>query len=503
MGGLATAAMTAATTSAAATAYPVNPYPATAVPGAAERHMLNRMGSGYSRASWVGMRAAGGVQAWFERQLEPASVTESSLAKELGSWFPRLVSTPEQRYAANDSGAYGAWEFARDHGNWTMLRRMYSSRQVAETMTDFWNNHLHVPLHGHRGWIYRWDYERTIRRHALGRFEDLLLATSLHPAMLGYLDNWRSIRNAPNENHGRELLELHTVGRDSGYTEEMVKHSARILSGWTLGTEGPLVAYYDPNKHTTGPVQVLGFSDANASPNGAALAERYLRYLANHPATAQMVARRLAVRFVSDTPSDALVQHLARVFTDSGTDISATLRALVATTEFRASAGQKVRTPVDDLVATVRVLGVVASRPTGSASFAQTIAYLHQGMLVYQWPRPDGAPETNPDWASASRMLSSFRMHWVLAGGYHPKEDVRYRSPGWWLPQSQLRLDRYVDHMCRMLLGRPSTSLHLQVVCQATGRGPAETVTSTHPVVNWMFPRLVSALLDTPDHMTR
>jgi len=283
----------------------------------------------------------------------------------------------------------------------------------------------------------------------------------------------------------------------------MVKDSAKILSGWTVDEKATWKAYYDPARHTTGPVQVLGFTDPNAVTDAPDLAVRYLKYLANHPATARTVARRLAVRFVSDNPSDALVTHLATVFTESGTDIAATLKALVATSEFAASAGQKVRTPVDDLVATCRVLGVNAVKPPVGAGFAHEIAYLPRSMLLYQWPRPDGAPETNADWASASRMLSSFRMHWLLAGGYYPTRAVRYRAYASWLPVPRIRLDRYVDHVCRMLLGRRSTARDLKAVCQATGRGPHEVVTRQHPFARHLFVRMAAALLDSPDHMSR
>jgi uncharacterized protein (DUF1800 family) len=487
----------------AGTTYAPNPYVRTAVPTADERLMLNRLGCGWSRATWLQMRAQGGAQAWFERQLSPDSVPESAKATSLSSWFPRLADGPAARYSRHQAKTYQAWQYARDHGNWTTLRRMYSERQLLETMSDFWNNHLHVPLNVNQSFALRGDYDQTIRTHALGRFEDLLLATSLHPAMLVYLDNWKSVRNAPNENQGRELLELHTVGRTSGYTEQMVKDSAKILSGWTVGVDGSWQAYYDTAKHTTGTVQVLGFTDPNTAADGAEMSRRYLRYLANHPATARVVARRLAVRFVSDTPSDALVAHLADVFTASGTDISATLRALVATDEFARSAGKKVRTPVDDLVATCRALDVQALAPTGLASFANAIAWMPRTLLLYQWPRPDGAPETNADWCSVSRMLSSFRFHWSLAGGYYPTNAVKYRPPASWLPQSRIRADQYIDHLCRVLLGRPSTALDVKAVCQATGRTPTEYVTIDHPLARYLFVRMAAALLDSPDHLSR
>ena len=482
--------------------YAVHPYPATPVPTAFERHVLNRMGCGYSRATWQQLRGLGGAAQWLESQLDPTSVPESALVDSLGGWFPHLADNPSSRWANNSSKSYEAWKYARDLGNHTALRRMYSTRQVLETMADFWNNHLHVPVNVNHSFTLRWDYDQTIRTHALGRFEDLLVACSLHPAMLLYLNNAQSVRGAPNENQGRELLELHTLGRTSGYTEQMVKDSAKILSGYTVD-ESSWTARYDSGRHTTSAVQVLGFADPNDAADGSGLTMRYLRYLANHPATARMVATRLAVRFVSDAPSAALVDHLAGVFTDTGTDIAATLRALVATDEFAASAGAKVRTPVDDLVATVRVLGVTATAPRDDASFATAIAYLPRSMLLYSWPRPDGAPETNADWASGARMLASFRMHWLLAGGYYPHTGVRYRSSHSWLPRSGIRVDQYVDHVARMLLGRGSTALEVKAVCQATGRGPAEPVTSRHPLTSYLFVRMAIVLLDSPDHMSR
>src|SRR6195952_3339304 len=157
---------------------------------------------------------------------------------------------------------------------------MSSERSVLETMTDFWSSHLHIPIGHDYAWVYRFDYDATIRQHALGTFEDLLVACSLHPAMRVYLDNWKSVRNAPNENQGRELLELHTVGRDAGYTEDMVKSSAKILSGYAVdwGTGKTFTPLYDPAKHTTGAVSVLGFSHANTSTDGQAVATAYLKY---------------------------------------------------------------------------------------------------------------------------------------------------------------------------------------------------------------------------------
>lgn len=486
-----------------APSYRVNPYRKTRVPSRADLHVMNRLGVGYSRETWAQMRRAGGSRKWLEQQMRPSSIPESPLAKAVDSWFPQRRHSPATRWDNHVSGRHEGWEYGRDLGAYTMLKRMYSNRPVLETMVDFWSDHFHISSNGDLAWVWRDSYDEAIRQHAFGRFDQLLEAVTLHPAMLVFLDNRLSVRGAPNENHGRELLELHTVGRSSGYTEEMVKDSAKILSGFTVDVRGSWKAYYDPSRHTTGRVRVLGFSHANQRPDGSEVAKAYLRYLAHHPATARTIARKLAVRFVSDTPSAGLVNHLASVFTRSGTDIKAVLRALVAHKEFRASAGKKVRTPIDDMVHTARVLGVRAAKPTTDQSFATAIAYAHGGDQLYSWPRPDGAPLDNASWSSASRMLSSFKMHWNLAGGWWPNQRVAYRSPKSWLPQRRIRFDQYVDHLCRMVHGRGSTPQMLKAAVQATGIRPGEVITRDHAVADWMFVRLITVLLDSPTHMSR
>lgn len=488
---------------AASTEYRTRRYGPTSVPTRFERHMMDRLGCGYSRATFAQMRRAGGPMAWFEQQLDPASVREPKIIAAIDSWFPDLEESMERKWRRNKSGSKPGWKYGVDFGNWTMLRRMHSNRQLLENMVGFWSDHLHVPAFAERAWIGRKDMDTLIRRHALGRFDKLLVQVTLSPSMLVYLDNYRSVRKAPNENHGRELLELHTVGPGSGYTEEMVKDSAVILSGWTVHAFTRWSRYYSRKRHRTGRVRVLGFSRRNASSNGKKMSRAYLRYLARHPATARNIARKLATHFVSDTPSEALVEHLAKVYRDSGTDITATLRALVAHPEFRTSYGAKVRTPVEDLVATARVLQTKPSRPVHGKSFARAITYVHGGDRLYSWPRPDGAPHINSVWCSASRMLSSYRMHWQLAGGYYPRSAVRYRKHTFWLPKSRIRFDRFVDHLSRMVLGQKSTPLILQAACEATGMKPGTKVHARHRVLRHDFVKLMAALLDSPIHMTR
>jgi uncharacterized protein (DUF1800 family) len=480
-------------------------YDATPVPTARELHLLNRMGCGFTPASFAQLRGAGDELQWFERQLDHTSVPESATADEVVGWFPRLQDAPDQIWRNDRNDVQSNWEYARDLGNYSMLRRIYSTRTVHESMVEFWSNHFHIDAQHFPGFTQRPAYDATIREHALGTFEELLVAAALHPAMLMFLDNWKSVRNAPNENQGRELLELHTVGAAAGYTEQMVKDSAKLLSGHTV-RENTWTAYYEPNRHTTGQVQVLGFSRPNAVADDPDLAADYLRYLAHHPATAQRIARKLALRFVSDEPSDALVDRVADAFLTSGTDIKATLRALVGSDEFWASAGRKVRTPID-VVATCRVIQVQADAPLNLSSFAHELSWTLGSTLVYQWPRPDGAPDRAAVWASTTRMLNSWQMHWNMAGGWWPNGQATYQRPVAFLPQpallSGIRFDELVDHLSRVVLGRRSTNKLLKAACQGCDVAPDETVTTTHEVMSWKFVRLLAVLLDTPAHMSR
>ncbi len=473
------------------------------VPSDRERMVMARMGTGFSQKTWAQMQAAGSAGRWFRAQLQPELVEEGARAEALPGWFPDLDHSPLQQVTNNEDGTKYAWQYARDLAAVTILRRAYSNRPVLEMMTDFWSNHLHIPSDADLPWMWRTSYDALLRGHALGTFEDLLREATLHPAMLLYLDTFRSRRASPNENHGRELLELHTVGRDGGYTEAMVKDAARILSGWSVRAWTTWERFYEPRYHATGPVSVLGFEHPNAAADGQEVTVSFLKHLAHHPATAATLARRLAVKFVSDDPSAALVQQLADVYLANGTAIGPVLEALVASAEFKAAAGMKVRTPVEDLVATIRVLDVRADAPTDDDDYARALPWVHGSVQVYQWPMPDGAPEDNAAWSTTSRMLSSFEMHWSQTAGWWPSNGARYRSTTYWVPREPLRLDAYVDHLSRTFFGIPAPDWLVRTAVQATGLRAREVVSRDHAVADWLGVRLIGALLDTPLHMTR
>lgn len=484
--------------------YTPRPYRRTTIPSAATLHGLRRFTSGYTPALRNQVTAAGGFGAWFNRQL--ADAYDDNVYVQTARWWPSINASPATVWQRHKDEVEELWRADANYQCWALVRRYGSQRQVREVMAEFWEHHLHVPATGEVG-PFRSSYGKTVRTHALGRFDELLPAAITHPAMAVYLDNANSSKSAPNENLGRELLELHTVGRGE-YGEDDVKNSARILTGYRVGLWSDWAFSYDPAKHWTGPVQVMGFAHANSDPDGRAALTAYLKYLAHHPATARRIALKLARRFVSDTPPDALVTRLAQVYLANGTAIRPVLKALVASSEFGASRGRKVRTPPEDVVATWRAVGARFTAPprtSDDSSGGNAILWQSQsiGLTPFGWQRPDGRPDTAADWGSTSRFLASLDVHFTMAGGWWPKVGTGYRSAVSWLPQRRIRFDELVDHVARSVHGAGSTALLLQVACEATGCRPSEVISSTHRIVRWEWARLLTVFLDSPTHMTR
>ena len=469
-----------------------------------DRHLVGRFSYGVTPALAKQVRAQGGAQQWFDRQLHPSRVHDAA-GDALHSWFPHLKWSPAKVAEENDSGRVGGWEVMSDYQNSLLLRRMRSQRQVLETMAEFWENHFNVPVSADGVYTWRVRYGNLIRARALSSFESLLQGVSVHPAMGMYLGNAVSDKDHPNENQGRELLELHTVGLGAGYSEKMVVDSARILTGWQVDMWGTWDAGYNEIAHSTGKVRVLGFHSKNHSEDGKQVTRDYLHYLAHHPATAQHIAGKLALAFVSDSPSQALVNRLARVYLQHGTQIKPVLSALVASKEFRHSVGDKIRDPENDLVATYRLMNVHVAKPNDADRAAHQLIWQAStmGMMPMSWPAPNGQPIVGAAWASPSRVMGSMSTHLGMSGGWWPNQGIHYPARTSWLPKPTTRFDHLVDAMSQRILHRHASDT-LQKACrQAVGYAAHEPITKDHPVMQWLFPQLLTTFFDSPDFLRR
>jgi len=326
-----------------------------------------------------------------------------------------------------------------------ILRATYSERQLQEALVDFWTNHFNV--YANKG-ADRWllvSYDRdTIRPHTLGKFKDLLRATAQSPAMLFYLDNYQSVspqggrdagrmrpsqrmRRGINENYARELMELHTLGVEGGYTQKDVQEVARCFTGWTIfaprgnaammgGNETENLAragtfYFNARFHDDGEKVVLG----HRIPAGGGIrdGQMVLDILAKHPATAKFIAAKLARRFVADNPPPALVERISAAYMKSEGDIRTTLRALFASPEFNHSENYraKIKTPFELAVSAVRALG---GETNGGSALHGWIARM--GEPLYQYQAPTGYPDTAEHWVNTGALLERLNFALALAG---------------------------------------------------------------------------------------
>lgn len=362
-----------------------------------------------------------------------------------------------------------------------LARAVGSERQLDEVMTDFWENHFSVFAGKGVTRLFIPAYDRdVIRPHALGKFRDLLGAVAKSPAMLFYLDQWQSTvdslhpselamqasarrrgakrgrvlaparaakaKRGLNENYARELMELHTLGVDGGYTQHDVIEVARALTGWTMNPRQNAEFTFRPAIHDAGEKVVLG----HHLPAGRGIedGEEVLDILARDPHTAHFIARKLAVRFVSDDPPPALVERAAQTFLRTDGDIRETVRTIVTSPEFfsRAAYRSKVKSPFELVASSLRALG---AQPDTSMRSAQVVAFL--GQPIFGHRDPNGWPETGDAWMNSGAILNRINFGAALAGGRLPTASVAR-----WSQAEQMRSasrDEQVDAVVDAFLG--------------------------------------------------
>jgi uncharacterized protein (DUF1800 family) len=316
---------------------------------------------------------------------------------------------------------------SREAASRSLLRALYSPKQLQEQLTWFWMNHFNVYQGKQNLRAMVGDYEeRAIRPHALGKFRDLLTSTTQHPAMLRYLDNDQNARHRLNENYARELLELHTLGVNGGYSQRDVQELARVLTGVgvNLGTATPKLRpelqsryvrhglfEFNPARHDEGDKQLLG---QTVHAGGLAELKEVLDRLSRHSATAHFISSKLAVFFVSDEPPPALVERMAQTFLESDGDIAATLRTLFTSNEFAQSLGGKFKDPMHYLVSAVRL--AYDDKPvTNVAPMLNWLARM--GEPLYGHQTPDGYSMLQTAWSSPAQMVTRFEVARAIASG--------------------------------------------------------------------------------------
>jgi uncharacterized protein (DUF1800 family) len=384
----------------------------------ADFHLLSRAAFGPWPGDLERVRKMGRT-AWLEEQLHPERISDTA------------CDLRAERFESLYFSAGDAYEFRKpvlrdEITRHSLLRAIYSRRQLFEVMVEFWTDHLNIDLEkGDCIYLKPTDDREVIRKHALGNFHDLIRASVTSPAMLVYLDGKsnkirKGTDDKPNENYARELMELHTLGVNGGYTQHDILEAARCLSGWTFDPKrffaiNQSEPFFKPDWHDNGEKRVLG----RVIPAGGGEKDIDLLVAAvcEHPSTARYIATKLCHRFVSATAPAALVDRVAAEFTRTKGDIKAVLRALFASEEFAASRGQLLKRPFKFIVSAMRALGADTH---AEKSVIEPLNRMGHGL--FQYPTPDGYPDEETPWMGTLM----WRWNFALALGAQKIPGVKF-----------------------------------------------------------------------------
>lgn len=399
------------------------------------QHALSRLTFGARSGDAEAVKRMG-LDKWIDAQLHPERIVESvALTQRLAGLttlqlssreaaekfqLPLLAAAQAKQEAAQAKQKQkgkqknGPQVLIRELTEAKLYRAIYSERQLEEQLVDFWFNHFNVSVTKGAVRLLVTSYERdAIRPHVWGKFRDLLGATAAHPAMLFYLDNWqnsspdaRRLLKAKqaqgiNENYARELMELHTLGVDNGYTQEDIVNVARCFTGWTIlqprqGGE----FFFNPRMHDQKEKTVLGVKIA--ANGGQRDGEQVLDILARRPETAHFISLKLAQRFVADEPPAALVERMAKKFRETDGDIRAVVQAMIGSPEFFSEGARnaKVKTPFEFIVSAIRASGA----DPRAAQLGQKLVEL--GQPLYRKVEPTGYSTMAEEWINSSGLLA-------------------------------------------------------------------------------------------------
>ena len=520
-------------------------------------HVLNRLAFGPTPGDLERV-ARMGTPAWIAEQLHPERLalpsfladqlaalhTPNETQREMVQQYRDMqkaakeakqaeTASPDGKKPQTEEGAQRRQQVAQitvEAGDERLLQALNSPRQLQEVLVDFWFNHFNVFQGKGLDRVLVENYEReAIRPNVLGRFRTMLGATAKHPAMLFYLDNWLSVApgfqprrgggkqaSGLNENYAREVMELHTLGVDGGYTQQDVTELARILTGWTMLPQQPKrrrrvdidsapvyargrqqadsIFVFDPERHDDGSKTWLGHSVA---PGGQMEGEFALDVLAHHPATAKHIAFKLARRFVADDPSPALVDRLAQRFLDTDGDLRAVMQALVDAPEFRDPRPVKFKTPYQYVMSAVRASGIAT---TNVKPLMAVLAQL--GQPLYGCQTPDGFHDTEADWLNPNAITQRVNFATALASGKLPLQ--RVDDPNDASGANGMKaMERQADRAMNASFAIQGTTPPVDATALLATLGPAIS-DKTRAAVGAAQPALRAALvLGSPDFMRR
>jgi len=447
-----------------------------------------------------------GIDAYIEEQLAPETIDDSALEAQLAQRYPTLKMSAAELWQNYPQPAPGTrpdpkttpQQVITELQEATLWRALFSQRQLFEVLVDFWSNHFSIFIGKDQvKWLKTVDDREVIRRYALGKFKDLLLASAQSPAMLDYLDNRLNVKGVPNENYAREIMELHTLGVDGGYTQQDVAELARAFTGWgiklptrragRLDATGAGVFEFDPKNHDDGAKRILGIDlPAGGGINDALL---MIDVLAKHPSTARFLARKLVVRFVADTPPDALVQRAAEAFTQTEGDIRQVLSVILHSDEFKHSFGQKIKRPFEFVVSALRALD---AQLEDARALARTLQVMGQGLFLL--PTPDGYPDRGTAWINTNALLARWNFALQVAANRLPRGKVNLADA--MKNVSARTVGEVVDFWIKHLLHRPLPDQDRQKLIEPFGKASARFEMTR-------LPELVALILASPHFQYR
>ena len=438
-------------------------------------HVINRLTMGYTPELYSEIKAIG-VKAFIDQQLDPSSIDDSATEEKVEKFTRLNMSTAELLETKSRATIRNELNGA------TTIRAVHSRRQLQEVMVDFWSNHFNVDTIKKNTAMYKVENDRVIRENALGNFSDLLMLIAKSPAMLEYLDNRTSKangKNVPNENYARELMELHTLGVDGGYSEQDVESVAHLLSGWTTNSEGKF-RFIDNfnrfNDHLEEGGDIMGwvpFSPERSIENG----ESFINFLAYQRATSLYICWKLCRYFISDdiTQSDRIVRVAARVFRRNNTDIIPTLRAIFRSKTFRQSKGEKVKRSNELMYSILRATDATIdlSEPMKAGNHIRS-QLEKMGHALFQCEPPTGYPDQACCFINTNAMVYRWNLGFNLASNRATKY-IKV-DPSEWI-DSPLRIRDLINQLSMKFLGRRLENSERKAIYNHLGKRSNDRVT--------------------------